>query len=107
AGDRSARALVRTFRRFLNIIRPKRGGAVSELPTAETVADVRDGVARWRAAHQTVAFLPSMGNLHDGHLSLVRLARKAADRVVTSIFVNPTQFGPGEDFARYPRTLDE
>ena len=80
---------------------------MSELPTVAAVADVRERVASWRAAHQTVALVPTMGNLHDGHLSLVRLARKVADRVVTSIFVNPTQFGPGEDFERYPRTLDE
>lgn len=77
------------------------------LLTIGTEEEVRHLVAGWRAAHQTVALVPTMGNLHEGHLSLVRLARNVADRVVMSIFVNPTQFGPGEDFAKYPRTLEE
>ncbi|MDD5300433.1 MAG: pantoate--beta-alanine ligase [Gallionella sp.] len=55
---------------------------------------------------RTVAFVPTMGNLHEGHLNLMRLAREHGDCVVASIFVNPLQFGPGEDFDRYPRTLD-
>lgn len=77
------------------------------LRTVQTVAAVREAVASWRSAGETVAFAPTMGNLHAGHLSLAVLAAVAADRVVMSIFVNPTQFGPNEDFAAYPRTLRE
>ncbi len=77
------------------------------VPVVRTVAAVRETVRRWRAAGESVAFVPTMGNLHAGHLSLAELAAGSAERVVASIFVNPTQFGPNEDFASYPRTLDE
>ena len=75
--------------------------------TVSSAHDVREHVRCWHDAHQTVALVPTMGNLHDGHLHLTRLARKVADRVAMSIFVNPTQFGAGEDFEHYPRTFDE
>ena len=68
-----------------------------------TVADLRARVRAWRAAGQTVALTPTMGALHEGHLTLVELGREHADRVVATIFVNPTQFGPTEDLAAYPR----
>jgi pantoate--beta-alanine ligase len=73
---------------------------------AKTVSSLRRAIAAWRARKQTVALVPTMGALHDGHLSLVRLARRRADRVVVSIFVNPAQFAPNEDFSTYPRTFD-
>src|SRR5688572_28017467 len=70
-------------------------------------SDLRDQVAAWRRAGERVAFVPTLGNLHAGHGSLVTAARERADRVVVSIFVNPLQFGPNEDFAAYPRTPEE
>jgi pantoate--beta-alanine ligase len=71
--------------------------------TVRTVQDLRARVAAWRAAGETVALVPTMGAIHEGHLSLVKLAKTLADRVVTSLFVNPLQFGPREDFHAYPR----
>ncbi|CAK0768262.1 pantothenate synthetase [Gammaproteobacteria bacterium] len=70
----------------------------------DTISDLHKILALWQ--NQTIAFVPTMGNLHAGHMALVRHARTLAERVVVSIFVNPIQFGPGEDYASYPRTLD-
>lgn len=70
-------------------------------------AALRAQLDAWRGEGLRIGFVPTMGNLHAGHLDLVRAAAERADRVVVSIFVNPLQFGPGEDFAAYPRTLDE
>ncbi|QDZ15130.1 pantoate--beta-alanine ligase [Humibacter ginsenosidimutans] len=77
-------------------------------PSVEpTIAGIRRSVQDARARGDRVALVPTMGALHDGHLSLVRRARELAEVVVVSVFVNPLQFGPAEDFDRYPRTLDD
>jgi pantoate--beta-alanine ligase len=75
------------------------------MQTVQDAPALRAAIRGWRSKGQTVGFVPTMGNLHAGHQSLVRLARARADRVVASVFVNPTQFGPAEDFERDPRTL--
>src|ERR1700681_608717 len=74
------------------------------METVTTIAAVRERVRGWRREGRRVAFVPTMGNLHPGHVSLIEAARRRGERFVASIFVNPMQFGPNEDFAHYPRT---
>jgi len=76
------------------------------IETIVGLAALRARIGEWKRNGLRVGFVPTMGNLHAGHHSLIALARKHADRIVASVFVNPTQFGPNEDFARYPRTPD-
>src|SRR5262249_21319340 len=83
------------------------GGSAVRPVVTETVERARAAVAPARGRGQSVGLVPTMGALHAGHASLLRAARAETDFVVGSIFVNPTQVGPGEDFARYPRTLDD
>ncbi len=76
------------------------------MQTIRKIPVLRETLRAWQHAGETVAIVPTLGNLHEGHISLLELARKYADRVVVSVFVNPIQFGPGEDYQSYPRTLD-
>lgn len=73
----------------------------------QQIEQLRTVVGGWRKSGESIAFVPTMGNLHQGHLSLVELAQKKASRVVVSIYVNPLQFSPDEDFDSYPRTLED
>lgn len=72
----------------------------------DSVLSMQQQVRDWRLAGERIAFVPTMGNLHDGHIALVRAAKKMGQRCVVSIFVNPRQFGPNEDFATYPRSFE-
>jgi len=73
----------------------------------KNIEQLRARISEWRNNKESIAFVPTMGNLHAGHLSLVELAQQTAAHVVVSIYVNPLQFSPDEDFSSYPRTLDE
>ena len=75
--------------------------------SCNTIEQLRTQVSQWKQSGETIAFVPTMGNLHAGHLSLIDIAKQKASRVVVSIYVNPLQFSPDEDFASYPRTLDD
>lgn len=79
---------------------------MSQVAVFETVKAMREAVAAWHAAGEKVALVPTMGALHEGHIALVSKAQKHGRRVIVSIFVNPTQFAPHEDFKKYPRTFD-
>src|SRR5262249_4215278 len=80
--------------------------AASRVEIVREVVSLRERLAEWRRAGETIGLVPTMGTLHAGHISLVHQAKKQTRRVVMSIFVNPAQFAPSEDFCSYPRSLD-
>jgi pantoate--beta-alanine ligase len=77
------------------------------MQSCQNIGQLRKQISEWHSNNETIAFVPTMGNLHEGHLSLVEIAQQKASRVVVSVYVNPLQFSPGEDFASYPRTLEQ
>ena len=77
------------------------------MKTYTTIQSLQSAIDSWRSQGQRIAFVPTMGGLHGGHLSLVELAKQKTDKVVVSVFVNPTQFGKNEDFDQYPNTLEQ
>jgi len=83
------------------------GTKAAKLKTVTTIAELRDCVDAWRSHGEKIVLVPTMGALHEGHLSLVKLAGDTGDRTIVSIFVNPAQFAPNEDFGSYPREYDE
>ena len=91
----------RTRPAITSVRRP--GRATGRPRRVRTIAELRRVIAAWRRRGDRIGFVPTMGAIHDGHLGLVEQAQRAADRVVVSVFVNPLQFGPTEDFRRYPR----
>ncbi|MCU7934723.1 MAG: pantoate--beta-alanine ligase [Candidatus Thiodiazotropha sp. (ex Dulcina madagascariensis)] len=78
-----------------------------ELETVSDIESLRERIRSWRSAGKRIGFVPTMGNLHQGHLALVREAQRKSERCVVSLFVNPMQFGAGEDYDSYPRTLEQ
>jgi pantoate--beta-alanine ligase len=82
-------------------------GSAQRLPVIETIQQARKIISSWRQAGETIVLVPTMGNLHDGHLALVKAAKELGTKIVVSIFVNPMQFGKNDDFDEYPRTLEE
>jgi pantoate--beta-alanine ligase len=105
AGDWVHPTSGKTLQQFFGELMPATLGDIG-IRVATSAIDMQSTSLAWRAAGKKIGLVPTMGALHEGHLSLVRAAREKSEIVVATIFVNPTQFGPNEDFGKYPRTLD-